>query len=89
MADQVTAQVQDVQAFWKKTFEDAMGRTNAVYAEFAKLDAKSTEQAGFAVDEMAKIAKESIAYFSAISNEYRRLSLEAMKKSTEMFNIKG
>ena len=87
MADTTTSQVQNVQAFWKKAVDDAMARTTAFYGEFAKLDAKGTEQAGHAVDEMAKLTKESIAYASALGAEWRRASLEAVKKSTEMFTV--
>ena len=87
MADQTTSQVHNVQAFWKKAVDDAMGRTNAFYTEVAKMDAKGTEQAGHAVDEMAKLTKESIAYASAMGAEFRRMSLEAVKRSTDLFNV--
>jgi hypothetical protein len=85
MADQTTSQLHNVQAFWKKAFDESMTRATAFYGEMAKVDAKGTEQAGHMVDEMAKLTKESIAYASALGAEWRRASLDAMKKSTELF----
>ena len=43
MADTFTSQVHNVQAFWSKAVEETLNRTNAVYGEFAKVDAKTTE----------------------------------------------
>jgi hypothetical protein len=89
MADTFTSQVQNVQAFWSKAVEETLNRTNAVYGEFAKVDAKTTEQAGLMVDEAAKMTKESIAYSSALAAEWRRLSLEAVKRTADMFTVKA
>jgi hypothetical protein len=89
MLENQNVQLQQVQAFWKKAIEDAFGRTTSFYEEVAKADAKRSEQATQVVDEMAKLTKESFAYASALGAEWRRLSLEAMKRSTEMFHIGG
>lgn len=77
-------QLQQVQAFWMKAIEDTFGKTQAFYEEMGKLDASRNEQVSGAVDEMAKLTKESIAYSAALGAEWRRLTLEAIKKSTEM-----
>jgi hypothetical protein len=89
MADMFTAQVHNVQAFFTKAVEETVNRTNAVYAELGKVDAKTTEQAGLMVDEAAKMTKESIAYSSALAAEWRRLSLEAVKRTADMFAVKA
>jgi hypothetical protein len=78
-------QLQQVQAFWMKAIEDTFGKTQAFYEELGKLDASRNEQATGAIDEMAKLTKESIAYSAALGAEWRRLTLEAIKRSTEMF----
>ena len=41
------------------------------------------------VDEAAKITKESIAYSSALAAEWRRLSLEAVKRTADMFAVQA
>jgi hypothetical protein len=80
-------QLQQVQAFWKKAIEDTLGRTAAFYEELAKVDASRNEQASGAVDEIAKLTKESLAYSASLGAEWRRLTLEAIKRSTEMFSV--
>lgn len=89
MADNQNVQVQQIQAFWKKAVEDAFGRTTSFYEELGKMEAKRNEQASQVIDEMAKLTKESFAYASALSAEWRRLSLEAMKRSSEMMSVGG
>ena len=87
MSEMVNVQLQQVQAFWKKAIEETFTRTNAFYDELGKLDAKKNEQATEVVDEMAKLTKESLAYSAALGAEWRRLTLEAIKRSTEMFSV--
>ncbi len=89
MADTFTSQVHNVQAFFTKAVEESVNRTNAVFTEFGKVDAKTSEQAGLMVDEAAKMTKESIAYSSALASEWRRLSLEAVKRTADMFAAKA
>jgi hypothetical protein len=80
-------QLQQVQAFWLKAIQDGFGKTAAFYEELAKVDAARNEQASGAIDEMAKLTKESIAYSASLGAEWRRLTLEAIKRSTEMFTM--
>jgi len=80
-------QLQQAQAFWKKAIEDTFGRTAAFYEEMAKVDASRNEQVSGAVDEVAKLTKESLAYSASLGAEWRRLTLEAIKRSTEMFSV--
>jgi len=87
MSEMVNVQLQQVQAFWKKAVEETFGRTTAFYEELGKLDAKKNEQASEVIDEMTKLTKESIAYSAALGAEWRRLMLETMKRSTEMFSV--
>lgn len=89
MADKENVQLQQVQAFWKKSMDDALARTTAFYDELAKMETKRNEQATQVVDELAKLTKESFAYASALNAEWRRLSLEAVKRSSEMFTVGG
>jgi hypothetical protein len=89
MADVFTSQVQNVQAFWTKAVEETLNRTNAIYAEVAKVDARTAEQTTSMVDEAAKLTKESLAYSNTLAAEWRRLSLDAVKRTADMFAVKA
>jgi hypothetical protein len=67
---------------WQKMAEESLARTNAFYAEFEKAEAKHMEQMVSAIDEMAKLQKQSIAYGAQLGAEWRKMSLDAFHKAT-------
>lgn len=69
-------------SFWKKAVEDHAGRVQTAADEWAKLEGKGIEQAGAMVDEMSKLTKESLAYTAQLASEWRKLTLDVLKKST-------
>ena len=68
----------------KKAIDEQSARMEAMQAEYAKLEAKSFEQAREAVDESAKIMKASFELAADLSAAWRQLAVEAMRKSTDM-----
>jgi hypothetical protein len=64
---------------WQKLSDDSMSRTTAFFAEIDKAEAKRVQQAESAIEEMAKLQKETIAYSARIGGEMRKLSLEAFQ----------
>ena len=42
-----------------------------------------------AVDELARLAGDSITYFGQLSNEWRKLSLEAVQRTADAFAPKA
>jgi hypothetical protein len=69
---------------WRKSVDDQIARMGSVYEEFAKSESKSVEQARTAIDEFAKVMKESLNYATQYAGEWRRLSLEATRRTAEL-----
>jgi Zn finger protein HypA/HybF involved in hydrogenase expression len=80
-----TSQVQQVVGVWQKSWNDHVSRVTSIYEEVGKVEAKQVEQVTTAVDEMAKLTRETMSYGAQLAAEWRRLSFEAARKSTEMF----
>jgi hypothetical protein len=74
---------------WQKFAEDSFSRTQAFYAEVDKLEAKNAERAESAVQEMARLTKETLAYGAQMGSEWRKLSLESMQRASEAFAAAG
>lgn len=77
-------------AFWGKTMEtftklaeDSSSRTSAFFAELEKQDAARIERTTSAIDEMARLQKETLAYSAKMGAEMRKLTVEAMKSMTD------
>lgn len=77
-------------AIWGKTMEtftklaeDSSSRTSAFFAEIEKQDAARIERATSAIDEMARLQKETLAYSAKMGAEMRKLTVEAMKSMTD------
>jgi hypothetical protein len=70
---------------WQKMADDSIARTTAFYAEMEKAETKHVSQAELAIEEMAKIQKETLAYSVRLASEMRKLSLEAFQNATSTF----
>lgn len=68
-------------SFWTKAAEEQLASVAVVAGEVAKLEGKTLENAGTAVDEMAKLGKETLAYTTQLSSDWRKMWLDAAKKS--------
>lgn len=69
---------------WKKVIEEQISRMSAVYEEFAKLEGKGLQQARNSIDEVSKAMKDSITYANEYSSEWRRLTLDAARRTAEL-----
>ncbi|MDF2695609.1 MAG: hypothetical protein K0S65_3992 [Labilithrix sp.] len=67
---------------WQKMTDDSVARATAFYAEVEKAEAKRVERVESAIEEMAKLQKESLAYSVQLGAELRKLSLEAFQKAS-------
>ena len=86
MVDNVTSQVQQGFGMFKKAWEDHVTRVSGIVTEVNKLEQKNTEQFTNAVDEVAKLTRENLAYATQLAAEWRKLSLDATKKAASMFS---
>ena len=68
---------------WRKMTDDSIARMSAFYAEMDKVEAKNLERAEQAMNEAAKLTKDTLAYGAQLSAEWRKLSLDAIQKATE------
>jgi hypothetical protein len=70
---------------WQKLTDDSIARTQAFYAELEKAEAKRVQRAEAAIEEIAKLQKETIAYGAQLGAELRKISLEAFQNAASAF----
>lgn len=66
-----------------------MQHIEQLVSEIAKLEQKAADQARFAIDEMARVGKEYVAYGAQLSGEWRKFVLEAGKRVSELMTPKA
>ena len=67
---------------WTKMAEDTTSRASAFWTEMDKVDAQRIERTTAAIDEVARLQKETLAYTTKLSSEMRKMSADAMKQFT-------
>ncbi|MBP8807445.1 MAG: hypothetical protein KBG48_14400 [Kofleriaceae bacterium] len=68
---------------------DQIARTQAVMGELASYEGQAVTRARTAVDELSRLANDSITYVGQLSAEWRKLSLEAMQRTVDAFTPKA
>ena len=89
MSENKSSQVREASHAWKKMVDEQIARTELMYGEVARLQEQNLEQSRHAVDEMAKLTKDSLNYFAQLSAEWRKLTLDAAKKSADFLSPQG
>lgn len=85
MSEKTTSQAQQFKDTWTKMVDDHVVRITGAWDEAAKVEAKGLEQAASAIDELAKIQKETLNYFGNLTAEWRKLGLDATKRTADFF----
>lgn len=85
MNETVNSHVQQTKAAWTRAVDDGVARMTAALEESAKLETKGAEQVTQAIDELAKLQKDSLAYALQLGAEWRKLALEATRRTAELF----
>lgn len=70
---------------WQKLTDDSFARTTAFFSEIEKAEAKRMQHAESAIEEMAKLQKETLAYGAQLGAEMRKISLETIKNTQSAF----
>ena len=70
---------------WKRMVDENTGRVESIYAEMAKVEDKGVERLHSAVDESARLMKDSFTWYSELSAEWRKMSLDATRRTAELF----
>ncbi len=89
MSEKETSQVRDTQAAWKKMVDDQIARMELGFAEVARAQEQALTQSRQAIDEVAKLSKESLDYMGQLSAEWRKLTLEATRNAAGFFGAQG
>ena len=95
MAETKTSQAQqnflpfDPMAIWGRMAQDNVDRVQQLYGELASYEAKAYERAKVATNQLSDLANESMTYAIKLAGEWRDLSIEATKRSSEMFKAKA
>jgi hypothetical protein len=66
-----------------KMAEDSSSRAASFFAEIEKQDAARVERASSAIDEIARLQKETLVYTAKMGADMRKISLDAMKSVTD------
>lgn len=88
MADQNKQAQQNLDS-WKKMVDEQMARVTSIYDELSKVEGKQIDQLRSGIDEAAKMMKESLAYATQLTAEWRRLSLEATRRAADFMGSKA
>lgn len=70
---------------WARMTQEGLHRMQAFFDELAKLEGSQYERTRTAADEVAKLVGDTFSYANQMTNEWRKLTLEATRRSTEMF----
>ncbi len=81
------AQPQQFGDFWLKAMKDQVARVESMQKEIEKLEQQGYERTNEAIEESTKLARETFAYTQKVQAEWRKISLDALKKSSEMLGV--
>jgi methyl-accepting chemotaxis protein len=89
MSESKVSQVREAQDAWKKMMGDQVARMEQAFAEAARVQEQTLEQSRRAIDDLAKLSKDSVAYYGQLSAEWRKLTLEATRKAAELWAVEA
>jgi hypothetical protein len=71
---------------WKKMMDDGMGRLKDTWAEMDRMQRQNMEQAHTAIDEFARMMKDSVSYSTKLTDEWRKVAMETTERASNMFS---
>ena len=74
---------------WTRAAKEHVERIEQLSDQLGKAQGQGVERAQQAVDESAKLMKESLSYALTLSSEWRKLNLELVKKTSESLRTGG
>lgn len=67
----------------QKNFADAQARWSAFLEDAAKVDAQRLSHTRMMLDESARLAHETLNYWSQLGDDWRRISTEATRRAVD------
>ncbi len=69
---------------WVKMTNEQVARMDQMAEQLHKLNGQTVERTREAIDETARLMKESLSYATQLSTEWRKITLDATKKAADM-----
>lgn len=86
MADKTNSQAQKGMKFFNNLLEGQFDRVDAWYEQVEEMQKKGFEQADEALENAASLNRASIKYAQELSQDFFKLSLDAFRQTTQMFD---
>ncbi|MBL9021976.1 MAG: hypothetical protein JNL21_07230 [Myxococcales bacterium] len=77
-------QSQQMLDLWTKATQEQISRMDQMAEQLHKMQGQAVERTREAIDETARLMKESLAYSTQLSAEWRKITLDATKKAAEV-----
>ncbi len=85
MADQPkSSQVQQLASEWEKFVSGQLANLESAFAEIGKLESKGVAQVVGSWEEAGRYAKDSLAVAERASGEFRKLALDAARRTATL-----
>ena len=81
MSEQRSVHAQQAADAWGKACEDHMARMTAFTERLGQMEAQALEQARAAVDEAARLQKETLAHWAELGASMRSIALDTARQS--------
>ncbi len=78
--------VSQVHNMFSRAAEAQLARIEAFYTQLAETEQKALEQSKQAIEESARLSRETLAYSSVLAAEWRKASLEATRNAFKMMS---
>jgi hypothetical protein len=82
-------QPQQMLEIWVRMTQEHIARMDQVAAELSKQQGQAVARASEAIDESARLMKESMTYATQLSAAFGKVTLEATKQAAEMMTPKA
>lgn len=85
MSEKNASQSQHYTDGWKKLWDENLARLAGAQEQGARLEAQLMDNLNAAVDQSATLARQTLAYATQLSAEWRKHSLEAARRMSDLF----
>ncbi len=81
---ETTSHTQQIRDTFRKAIGEHAERVESAFAEMTKLEDKGLEQMAAQLDEATRLTKVSLAYASELAAQWRKLMVDAARRTAEM-----
>jgi hypothetical protein len=83
MSVKPVSQPQQNSTAWRNLVDDHVAQIDLALGEAARLEGQGMERAQRAVVEMARLSQDTLIFWSRLTAEWRRLSLDAVRRTAD------